>query len=252
MLCKRIIPCLDVRNGRTVKGIQFQNLRDMGDPVELALFYQEQGADELVFLDISASAEGRDTMVSVVEAVARELTIPFTVGGGISSISHVKHMMEAGADKVSINTAAVQNPALITEISEGYGSQCCVLAIDGQKRDETGWEVLTHGGRTTSGKDLLSWAQEGVTLGAGEILLTSWDHDGTRQGFDLSLTRAVSTAVSVPVIASGGANGPESFIEVFEQGAADAALAASIFHEKQWTVDALKAVLAEKGIPVRQ
>ncbi|MEB3244994.1 MAG: imidazole glycerol phosphate synthase subunit HisF [Vampirovibrionales bacterium] len=262
-LCKRIIPCLDVdSNGRTVKGIQFQGLRDMGDPVAMADVYQQQGADELVFLDISASHEGRNTMLSVAEQVARVLMIPFTVGGGISSLDHVKALLAAGADKVSVNSSAVQNPALIGQIAQHCGSQCCVLAIDARKGAEgrdtpglelSGYDVLTHGGRKTSGKDVLAWAQEAVALGAGEILLTSWDQDGTRAGFDLPLTRLLSQALPVPVIASGGASGPQSFIDVFgPAGCADAALAASIFHEGQWTVHQLKTQLAQAGICVRQ
>lgn len=252
-LCRRIIPCLDVSNGRTVKGVQFTGLRDVGDPVELAERYQDQGADELMFLDISASVEGRDTMLDVVQRVAERLMIPFSVGGGITKLEHVKRLLEAGADKVSVNTAAVSRPELIAEIAQANGSQCCVLAIDAKLMTNLkNWEVLTHGGRTATGRDALQWAQEAVALGAGEILLTSWDKDGTRAGFDLALTKTFSENLSVPVIASGGASGPESFIDVFNEGLADAALAASIFHDGQWTVGALKAVIEQKGIPVRR
>lgn len=252
MLCRRIIPCLDVANGRTVKGVRFQNLRDVGDPVELAMAYQEQGADELLFLDISASHEGRETMFHVVEQVAQCLMIPFTVGGGISTLAHVKKLLNCGADKVSVNTAAVNNPQLIREIADECGSQCCVLAIDARRHpDGNGWEVLTHGGRQVAKNDALAWAKEAVELGTGEILLTSWDRDGTQAGFDLELTRAFSDALPVPVIASGGARGPDSFIEVFQQGHADAALAASIFHDGAWSVGGLKAVIQQEGIPIR-
>ncbi len=249
--CKRIIPCLDVAGGRTVKGVKFTNLRDIGDPVELAERYQAQGADELMFLDISASVEERATTIDLVRRVARVLSIPFSVGGGISQRDQVMRLLEAGADKVSVNTAAVQRPELIAEISEACGAQCCVLAVDA-RRNGPGWEVLTHGGRTPTGRDALAWGEEAVRLGAGEILLTSWDQDGTREGFDLPLTRAFSERLPVPVIASGGASGPQSFIDVFNDGAADAALAASIFHDGEWTVDALKAAIEQKGIPVRR
>lgn len=253
MLCKRIIPCLDVAEGRTVKGVNFQNLRDVGDPVALAIAYQDQGADELMFLDISASYEGRATMLHWVEAVARELMIPFAVGGGVRTLEDAQRLLQAGADKVSVNTAAVERPALIREIALDCGSQCCVLAIDARRRaDDTGWEVLTHGGRKIAKADALAWAEEAVALGAGEILLTSWDRDGTRAGFDLELTRTFSETLPVPVIASGGAAGPASFIDVFQKGKADAALAASIFHDGQWTVSALKQVLSKNGIEVRQ
>lgn len=251
-LCKRIIPCLDVKDGRTVKGVQFSNLRDIGDPVELAERYQEQGADELMFLDISASVEGRSTMVDVVQAVAKKLMIPFSVGGGISQLEHAKRLLEAGADKVSVNTATVTRPELISEIAEAFGSQCCVLAIDAKRKEVgDGWEVLTHGGKTRTGLDALAWAQKAISLGAGEILLTSWDKDGTRQGFDLELTGTFATSLSVPVIASGGASGPESFIDVFKEAHADAALAASIFHDGQWRVDMLKEKIQQAGCPIR-
>lgn len=248
--CRRIIPCLDVANGRTVKGVNFANLRDVGDPVELAERYQDQGADELMFLDISATVEGRDTMIEVVRHVARRMRIPLSVGGGISQVEHVKRLLDAGADKVSINSAAVKRPELIAEISQACGAQCCMLAID-TKRSDNQWDVLTHGGKTNTGLNALAWAKQAVTLGAGEILLTSWDKDGTREGFDLPLTRAFAESLPVPVIASGGASGPDSFVDVFRDGAADAALAASIFHDGQWTVSALKAAIAKEGVSVR-
>jgi cyclase len=251
----RIIPCLDVADGRTVKGVRFTNLRDVGDPVELAARYQAQGADELMFLDISASVEGRRTMLNVVRRVAEQLSIPFSVGGGIRELADVTRLLEAGADKVSVNTAAVQRPVLMQEIAGVYGSQCCVLAIDARRKtaspSQLAWAVLTHGGREDSGLDALDWARQAIALGAGEILLTSWDQDGTRAGFDLELTRCFSQALSVPVIASGGANGPESFIDVFTQGAADAALAASIFHDGHWTVEQLKQEIAKAGVSIR-
>jgi imidazole glycerol-phosphate synthase subunit HisF len=264
LLCRRIIPCLDVNSeGRTVKGIQFQGLRDIGDPIELAMAYQDQGADELVFLDIEASHKKRDTIFHVVEAVAKRLMIPFTVGGGISSMDHVKRLLNCGADKVSVNTAAIQNPDLINAIANECGSQCCVLAIDARRRlkpaeekedvtlDEIEWDVLIHGGRTVTGLEALDWATQAVKRGAGEILLTSWDRDGTGIGFDIELNRSLSTQLPVPIIASGGASGPESFVDVFKEGQADAALAASIFHDGHWTVSALKAALQQQGIVVR-
>ncbi len=252
MLCKRIIPCLDVDHGRTVKGIHFQGLRDVGDPVALGDIYQRQGADELVFLDISASVEGRETMVETVERVAEALMIPFTVGGGVTSLDRVKRLLGAGADKISVNTAAVERPSLIDEIASAAGSQCCVLALDAKKRAEgEGWAVLTHGGRKPTGRDARAWAGEAVERGAGEILLTSWDRDGTLDGFDLPLTRAFAGDLPVPVIASGGAGGPGCFVDVFREGKADAALAASIFHDGTWTVRALKEELDKAGIEVR-
>ena len=252
MITKRIIPCLDVKDGRVVKGIQFVQLRDAGDPVELARFYDDQGADELVFLDISASNEGRKTMVDVVKAVASELAIPFTVGGGINSLDDMKRMLRAGADKVSLNTAAVNRPELITEGSDFFGAQCIVVAIDAKYDEELGsWRVYTHGGRTPVDKEVISWAKEAVERGAGEILLTSMDSDGEKKGFDLKLTRAVSEAVSVPVIASGGAGNAEHFEEAFVEGKADAALAASIFHYKETSVHEVKSYLREKGVNVR-
>ena len=252
MLTKRIIPCLDVKEGRVVKGVQFVQLRDAGDPVELARFYDEQGADELVFLDISASTEGRKTMVDVVKAVASELAIPFTVGGGINSLEDMKRILRSGADKVSLNTAAVLNPGLIAEGSQYFGAQCIVVAIDAKYDEIIGsWRVYTHGGRTATDKEVISWAKEAVALGAGEILLTSMDSDGEKQGFDLKLTKAVSDAVSVPVIASGGAGNAEHFAVAFTEGRADAALAASIFHYKETSVYDVKGYLREQGVAVR-
>lgn len=252
MLTKRIIPCLDVKEGRVVKGVQFVQLRDAGDPVELARFYDEQGADELVFLDISASHEGRKTMVEVVKEVASELAIPFTVGGGINTLEDMKRILRAGADKVSLNTAAVTNPKLITEGANFFGSQCIVVAIDAKFDQELGtWRVYTHGGRTPVDKDVITWAKEAVELGAGEILLTSMDSDGEKKGFDLPLTKAVSEAVTVPVIASGGAGNAEDFLEVFEEANADAALAASIIHYKETSVNEVKGYLHERGVLVR-
>jgi imidazole glycerol-phosphate synthase subunit HisF len=251
-LTKRIIPCLDVKEGRVVKGIQFVQLRDAGDPVELARFYDEQGADELVFLDISASVEGRKTMVEVVKAVASELAIPFTVGGGINSLEDMKRILRAGADKVSLNTAAVVNPALISEGAGYFGTQCIVVAIDAKYDEELGtWRVYTHGGRTPTERKVIEWAKEAAQLGAGEILLTSMDSDGEKNGFDLELTKAVSEAVSIPVIASGGAGNARHFEEAFVNGKADAALAASIFHYKETSVHEVKGYLQEKGVTVR-
>jgi len=252
MLTKRIIPCLDVKDGRVVKGVQFVELRDAGDPVELARFYDQQGADELVFLDISASVEGRKTMVEVVKAVASELAIPFTVGGGINSLEDMKRILRAGADKVSLNTAAVNKPELIAEGSSFFGAQCMVVAIDAKYDEELGsWRVYTHGGKTATQYEVIDWAKEAVRLGAGEILLTSMDRDGEKNGFDLALTKAVSEAVSVPVIASGGAGNAEHFVEAFLKGKADAALAASIFHYKETSVAEVKAYLKNKGVNVR-
>ncbi|EDL64637.1 imidazole glycerol phosphate synthase subunit HisF [Bacillus sp. SG-1] len=252
MLTKRIIPCLDVKEGRVVKGISFVQLRDAGDPVELAKFYDKQGADELVFLDISASHEGRKTMIDVVKEVASELAIPFTVGGGINSVEDMKNILRAGADKVSLNTAAVVRPELISEGSQYFGSQCIVVAIDAKFEEGSGtWKVYTHGGRKVTEKDAVSWAQEAEKLGAGEILLTSMDSDGGKTGFNLSLTKAVSEAVSIPVIASGGAGNAEHFEEIFKRGKADAALAASIFHYKETSVEQVKEYLREKEVAVR-
>ncbi|WP_108671593.1 imidazole glycerol phosphate synthase subunit HisF [Peribacillus acanthi] len=252
MIAKRIIPCLDVKEGRVVKGIQFLGLRDAGDPVELASFYDQEGADELVFLDISASSEGRKTMVEVVKQVASTLAIPFTVGGGINSLEDMKKILRAGADKVSLNTAALLNPELITEGANYYGSQCIVVAIDAKYDSEIqSWRVFTHGGRNATDWEVVSWAKEVVSRGAGEILLTSMDSDGEKSGFDVRLTKAVSEAVSVPVIASGGAGNAEHFLDAFNEGLADAALAASIFHYKETSVGEVKNYLKEKGVNVR-
>ncbi|EHL78596.1 imidazole glycerol phosphate synthase subunit HisF [Bacillus smithii] len=252
MITKRIIPCLDVKDGRVVKGIQFVQLRDAGDPVELARVYDEQGADELVFLDISASHEGRKTMVDVVKAVASELAIPFTVGGGIHSLDDMKKILRAGADKVSLNTAAVNHPSLITEGVEYFGSQCIVVAIDAKYDAELGsWRVYTHGGRKATEKEVVSWAKEAVERGAGEILLTSMDSDGEKKGYDVALTKAVSEAVTVPVIASGGAGKKEDFLEILTEGKADAALAASIFHYKETSVQEVKHFLQLQGVDIR-
>lgn len=252
MLAKRIIPCLDVKEGRVVKGVQFVNLRDAGDPVELAAFYDEQGADELVFLDISASHEGRETMVDVVEQVAGKLAIPFTVGGGINCLADMKRILRAGADKVSLNTAAVLRPELISEGADFFGSQCIVVAIDAKYDEELGsWRVYTHGGRKATEWEVIAWAKEAVKRGAGEILLTSMDQDGEKKGFDLPLTKAVGDAVSVPVIASGGAGSKEDFDPVFKVANADAALAASIFHYKETSVTEVKSFLKQKGVEVR-
>jgi cyclase len=252
MITKRIIPCLDVKDGRVVKGVQFVQLRDAGDPVELAKFYDAEGADELVFLDISASHEGRKTMIEVVEKVAAQLAIPFTVGGGINSLEDMKKILRAGADKVSLNTAAVKTPRLISEGADFFGSQCIVVAIDAKYDKELGsWRVYTHGGRNATDWEVVEWAKEAVKRGAGEILLTSMDCDGEKNGFDLALTRKVSEAVSVPVIASGGAGKAEHFVEAFLEGKADAALAASIFHYKETSVKEVKAYLKERGVNVR-
>lgn len=250
MLTKRIIPCLDVKEGRVVKGVSFVELRDAGDPVELAKFYDEQGADELVFLDISASHEGKETMVEVVRIVATELSIPFTVGGGIRTLDDMKRMLRAGADKVSLNTAALDRPELIKEGADFFGSQCIVVAIDA-KRNGDSWDVYTHGGRNRTEWDAIEWAKRAVALGAGELLLTSMDSDGQKDGFDVELTKAVRDAVEVPVIASGGAGNREHFQEVFEQADADAALAASIFHYKETSVREVKQYLQREGVNVR-
>jgi cyclase len=252
VLAKRIIPCLDVTEGRVVKGVHFVNLRDAGDPVELAERYNDQGADELVFLDITASSDGRDTMVDVVERTARKVFIPLTVGGGIRSVADARRILLAGADKVSINTAAVQRPELIAELSREFGAQAVVLAIDARRCAGGGWSVYVRGGRDDTGMDAVEWAARGDALGAGEILLTSMDTDGVRTGFDCELTRTVSRATHVPVIASGGAGRPEHFSAVLSEGEADAALAASIFHYGTYTVADLKAHLASCGISVRR
>jgi len=252
MLAKRIIPCLDVTAGRVVKGVNFVNLRDAGDPVELADRYNQQGADELVFLDITASSDNRDTMADVVARTARRVFIPLTVGGGIRSVVDARKILLAGADKVSINTAAVMRPELITELSEEFGAQATVLAIDAKRAGVGAWHVYVRGGRDDTGIDAIEWAARGEALGAGEILLTSMDTDGVQDGFDCELTRTVSRATHIPVIASGGAGKPEHFTRVLTDGEADAALAASIFHYGTYTVDHLKRHLAGDGVPVRR
>jgi cyclase len=251
MLAKRIIPCLDVTAGRVVKGVNFVNLRDAGDPVELAARYNEQGADELVFLDITASSDARATMVDVVARTAREVFIPLTVGGGIRRVEDARGILHAGADKVSVNTAAVRRPELIAELSREFGAQAVVLAIDARRRAGGGWNVYTRGGRDDEGIDAVEWARQGEALGAGEILLTSMDTDGVQTGFDCPLTRAVREATQIPVIASGGAGKPEDFFEVLESAGADAALAASVFHYGTYTVGGLKQFLSQRGVPVR-
>ena len=249
MLAKRIIPCLDVKDGRVVKGVNFVNLRDAGDPVELAALYDREGADELVFLDISASVEGRETMEEVVRQTAGEIAIPFTVGGGISKVEDMKRILRAGADKIAVNTAAVLNPQLIADGARRFGSQCIVVAIDAKYNEAWGeWEVYTHGGRKPSGIKALEWVKQAESLGAGEILLTSMDADGTKDGFDLKLTAAVSESVRIPVIASGGAGKESHFYDVFTTGKADAGLAATIFHYKEIAVPALKQHLREQGV----
>ena len=252
MLAKRIIPCLDVTGGRVVKGVNFVGLRDAGDPVELAARYNEQGADELVFLDITASSDNRDTMVDVVDRTAREVFIPLTVGGGIRTVEDARRIIHSGADKISVNTSAVHRPELITELSNEFGAQAVVLAIDARRSAPGRWNVFTKGGRVDEGIDAVEWAARGEALGAGEILLTSMNTDGVQDGFDCELTRAVSRATKIPIIASGGAGKPEHFIEVLSTGEADAALAASIFHYGTYTVEDLKAALERAGIPVRR
>ncbi|MCX6590339.1 MAG: imidazole glycerol phosphate synthase subunit HisF [Acidobacteria bacterium] len=252
MLAKRIIPCLDVTQGRVVKGINFVNLRDAGDPVELADRYNQQGADEVVFLDITASSDNRHTMVDVVFRTAQRVFIPLTVGGGIRSIIDARKTLVAGADKVSFNTAAVKRPELITELSNEFGAQAVVLAIDARRRATGGWNVFVKGGREDTGIDAVDWAARGEALGAGEILLTSMDTDGVQEGFDCDLTRTVSRATKIPVIASGGGGRPEDFERVLTEGEADAALAASIFHFGTYTVADLKEFLSKKGVPVRR
>ncbi len=252
MNTKRIIPCLDVDQGRVVKGIKFLGIRDAGDPAECARAYHQQGADELVFLDITASAEARPILLEVVQKTAEEVFLPLTVGGGIRSVENARELLRAGADKVSLNTAAVQRPELISEVADAFGCQCVVLAIDARRRSSGGWEVTTHGGRQSTTLDALAWAREGVQRGAGEILLTSMDADGTKAGYDLELTRTITSSVTVPVIASGGAGTLEHFAEVLSPSAgADAALAASLFHFGELTVPQVKSYLKKKGIPVR-
>lgn len=251
MYAKRIIPCLDVKNGRVVKGVSFVNLRDAGDPVECAVAYDAKGADELVLLDITATHEGRGTMVDIVTRVANSIFIPFTVGGGISSVEDFTQLLRAGADKISVNSAAVRNPQLISDAAYKFGSQCVVCAIDAKRRAQGGWEVYLNGGRIPTGLDAVAWAQEAERRGAGEILLTSMDCDGQKQGYDLELTRAVSERVGIPVIASGGAGAKEHFYDAFTKGRADAVLAASLFHFNEIPIMELKAYLSERGVPVR-
>lgn len=251
MYAKRIIPCLDVKNGRVVKGVNFVNLRDAGDPVECAVEYDKKGADELVLLDITATHEGRGTMLDIVSRVANSIFIPFTVGGGIRTTEDFKELLRAGADKISVNSAAVRNPDLINEAAYKFGSQCVVCAIDAKRREQGGWEVYLNGGRLPTGIDAVYWAQEAVSRGAGEILLTSMDCDGKKTGYDLELTRAVSERVGVPVIASGGAGALEHFYDALTVGKADAVLAASLFHFNEIPIETLKAYLSGKGIPVR-
>ena len=252
MLAKRVIPCLDVTGGRVVKGVNFVELRDAGDPVEIAARYNEQGADELTFLDITATSDARDLILHMIEAVASQVFIPLTVGGGVRTVEDVRRLLNAGADKVSFNSAAVANPQVIRDASRKYGAQCIVVAIDAKRRGDDGWDVYTHGGRKNTGLDAVDWARRMAEHGAGEILLTSMDRDGTKIGFDLELTRAVSDAVSVPVIASGGVGTLEHLAEGIQIGGADAVLAASIFHYGQHTVAEAKALMASRGIPVRQ
>ena len=250
MLAKRIIPCLDIKEGRVVKGVQFVELQDAGDPLELSRRYNEQSADELVFLDITASHENRGLTLDLAARLARVLFIPFTIGGGISTLEDIRRIVTAGADKVSINTAAVNDPELISRAAERFGSQCIVLAMDVKRTDDR-WEVYTHGGRRPTGRDALEWAREGERRGAGEILLTSMDQDGRKQGYDLEITAKISTAVGIPVIASGGGGTIEHFYEAFTEGRADAVLAASVFHYGTYTVSDVKRALHERGIPVR-
>ena len=250
MLAKRIIPCLDVDKGRVVKGVKFLNLRDAGDPVEIAKRYEEECADELVFLDITASAEGRDIMIDVVRRVAETVFMPFTVGGGIRTVEDMRRLLEAGADKVSVNTSAVKDPQIVREGALRFGSQCIVVAIDARKK-RVSWEVYINGGRTPTGIDAIEWARRVEELGAGEILLTSMDRDGTKEGYDVELCRAVSEAVNIPVIASGGAGKKEHFLEVFLKGGVDAALAASLFHFGELSIGELKEYLASHGVPIR-
>ncbi len=247
---KRIIPCLDIKNGRVVKGVEFEGLRDAGDPLELAARYNAQSADELVFLDITASHEGRALTLKLAANLARALFIPFTIGGGINSVEDVHRIVSTGADKVSINTAAVKNPNLVSRAAQRFGSQCIVVAMD-VKQQPWGWEVFTHGGRNPTGLDALAWGKEVERRGAGEILLTSMDRDGSKSGFDLKITAAMSHTLNIPVIASGGGGSPEHFLSVFEQGSADAALAASIFHFGEWDVPSLKHWLIQRKVCLR-
>ena len=255
MLAKRIIPCLDVKEGRVVKGVKFENLRDAGDPVEIAKQYDAERADELVFLDITASHEKRNILLDVVTRTAEAVFMPLTVGGGVRTTDDIRTLLKSGADKVSLNTRAVENPQVLKDGAEKFGAQCIVLAIDAKRRDPNdpakGWEVFTHGGRTATGKDAVEWAKQGVELGAGEILLTSMDRDGTKNGYDLELTRAISEAVPVPVIASGGVGTLDHLADGITKGKADAVLAASIFHYREYSVKQAKEYLQKKGIPVR-
>ncbi|AIF50933.1 MULTISPECIES: imidazole glycerol phosphate synthase subunit HisF [unclassified Pelosinus] len=251
MYTKRIIPCLDVKDGRVVKGTNFVGLRDAGDPVELASIYDKELADELIFLDITASCEERNTMVQMVEQTASQVFIPFTVGGGIRTVDDIRKMLKAGADKVSLNTAAIKNPELLSEGAKRFGSQCIVLAVDARQAGEDKWEVYINGGRTPTGLDVIEWVKKATELGAGEILLTSMDKDGTKDGYDIKLTRAVSEAVGVPVIASGGAGEMVHFYDVLTAGKADAVLAASVFHFGQFTVGQVKQYLKSRGVDVR-
>jgi cyclase len=252
VLLKRVIPCLDVDKGRVVKGTNFVNIRDAGDPVELAIRYQDEGADEIVFLDITASHEKRETIVDLARRTADDVFIPFTIGGGVRSVEDAQAVLDAGSDKVSVNSAAVQRPELIGELAEVFGAQCVVLAVDARAREDAdGWEVFVNGGRTAVGLDAVEWIKRGAELGAGEILLTSMDRDGTEDGYELALTRAASDAVDVPVIASGGAGNLDHLVDAVEQGGADAVLCASIFHYGQYTVREAKERMREAGIPVR-
>lgn len=253
MFTKRIIPCLDVHNGRVVKGVNFVNLRDAGDPVEIAAAYDRSGADELVFLDITASSDARNIVTEMVRRVAETVFIPFTVGGGIRSVDDFRRLLREGADKVSINSSAIDTPRLISDAADKFGSQCVVVAIDAKRRaDGSGWNVYKHGGRIDTGLDVLEWAQKAAALGAGEILLTSMDCDGTKEGYDLELTRSVSRTVGIPVIASGGAGTMEHFYDALTKGKADAALAASLFHYKELEIASLKEFLHERGVSVRR
>lgn len=251
MLAKRIIPCLDVRDGRVVKGVNFVNIRDAGDPVELATYYSQQGADEIVFLDITATYEARKTVADVVRKTVQQVFVPVTVGGGIRTLEDFQELLRAGADKISVNSAAVKDPTLISRAAERFGSQCVVLAIDARRREDGSYEVVVAGGRTPTGLDAIEWAKKGEALGAGEILLTSMDADGTKKGFDLEMTRAVTSAVHIPVIASGGCGALEHFADVLTQADADAALAASLFHFGELTVPQVKDYLKTQDIPVR-
>ena len=252
MLAKRIIPCLDVKNGRVVKGVNFVNLRDMGDPVECAMSYDKQGADEIVFLDITATHEGRETMVDVVKKTAERVFVPLTVGGGINSLDAIQTLLRAGADKVSLNSAAVRDPSIIESAAEKFGSQCIVIAIDARRNDKGGFSVVINGGRIDTGLDAVTWAKQAAKMGAGEILLTSMDADGTREGFDIELTRLICDSVDIPVIASGGCGALEHFSKVFKNTNADAALAAGLFHSGELTVLQVKDHLASCEIPVRR